>query len=168
MAGDQGVVVFAEVRVSDRDDEPDVRSGGARRARAREIACRSSPRRRWFPRDRQPRPGSAGSWWHPDRAEAKTREHRLEELVAVLRLDQTRSPLLTPPSASAAVMASTRRSSSAQVQVASPTRSRSRCRGAAPPDAGNGEVHHPLRYGRDALRGRDARRRHLRRSRIET
>ena len=42
MAGDQGVVVFAKARVSDRDDEPDVRSGGASREAAQRMRARAS------------------------------------------------------------------------------------------------------------------------------
>ena len=65
---------------------------------------------------------------HVDRADAEAGEHRLEHLVAVLRLHEDAVALPTPKrDCSAAAIASIRASSSAQVQVFSPQTSAIAC-----------------------------------------
>jgi hypothetical protein len=86
---DQRVVVRTERRVSDRHDETDIRGLARRPDVLGEIAladhCGGAARLRQIGDLAR---GLAEVGRHPDRAQAKAGEHRLEHLVAVLRLHQ--------------------------------------------------------------------------------
>ena len=106
---------------------------------------------------------------HPDRAEPEAREHRLEHLVAILGLHQDAVALLHAP-----------RGQRRRHRVDAPVELGPGPGRIAPDEADlvpvaprrlaqeMGEVHDPLRDGRNAARGSLRKLRHLRRSRMDT